>query len=127
MLLFELWAPHPQHARSSHTVSSGCHVGLSPKLGLHIKPLSDWSGNKMGGSQATGRSTLLPRWLLSDSMAALCHVSLGARASPSSLGLRSRTDNGRNNNSSRPLDNPAMRLPWRRSPDKNTMLPVTGS
>lgn len=60
-------------------------------------------------------------------MAALYHVPLGARASPFLLGLRSRTDNGRNNSSTRLLDNPTMRLPWRRSPDKNTMLPVTGS
>lgn len=93
----------------AHTHSGlGAMVGLSPKLRTPHQAISDCSGSKLGGSQATG----YPRWLLSDSTAALCHVPLGARASPFLLGLRSRTDNGRNNSSTRPLDNPAMRLPW---------------
>lgn len=54
----------------------------------------------------------LPRWLLSASLAAFSHVSLGAHASPILLGPRSRADKGRNNSSARPLDNPTMRLPW---------------
>lgn len=113
---------------SAHThLALGAMAGLSPKQGAPHQPVSDSSDSKLGGSQARGHPTLLPRWLLSDSVAALCHVPLGPRASPFLLGLCSRTDNSKNNSSTRPLHNPAMRLPWRRGPDKNTMLPVTGS
>lgn len=72
----------------AHKFSCGAHNGPDPQAGLAE------NGGKPG-------HRLLQ--MASDYTAALCHVPLDARANPFLLGLRSRTDNGRNNSSTRPL------------------------